>query len=105
MEVLLEAKVALDFSSIEIAFDKESAFSVPRLDNFMRFKGSLSAALPAALDPATVSAVERALKRVWPEILSTLDIPIGDRLTEDRNEIRVVSAGLRLQISFDLIAD
>jgi hypothetical protein len=106
VEALLEADVAIDFRSLEIRFDSESDFRVPRLDNYMRFKGLLAAQLSG--DPPT-SQIERQidtkLQTVWPAILRVADIPIGDKLTIERNDIAVRIVGSKLEVRFDLEAD
>lgn len=105
IEGLLESGVEVAFPSIQISFTDQSAFRVPRLDNYMRFHGELTATLLRPLEPASARALESRLKRAWPELLAVVDIPIGDRLTNDRNEVHVTVAGDRLKVSFDLEAD
>lgn len=105
VEILLEEGVQLEFPSLRIAFDGDSEFRVPRLDNYMRFKGELTAHLttiPAGLDQGRL---QRALEGAWPELLKVVDIPIGDRLTPDRNHIKASIEGSTLHVRFDLVAD
>ena len=45
------------------------------------------------------------MRRAWPELLTVLDIPVGDRLTETRNDVRVEVRGEIMEIRFDLEAD
>lgn len=105
IEELLAAGVRLDFASIRIQFDDRSVFNVPRLDNYMRFSGSLTATLLEPLDPGKIASLQARLRGTWPELLKVLDLPIGDRLTEERGEVTVRVDGTRLQILFDLSAD
>ncbi|HJN74632.1 MAG TPA: hypothetical protein QGF58_11925 [Myxococcota bacterium] len=105
VEVLLEHGVAVDFSSISIDFHDDSAFRVPRLNNYMRFHGQLTATVIGELDDRARRGIESSLRRTWPELLKVVDIPIGDRLTEDRNQVRVELVGQRMTVSFDLEAD
>lgn len=105
VEVLLEHGVTVDFASIAIDFHDTSAFKVPRLDNYMRFHGHLTATVTGELPDASRRAVERSLRATWPELLKVVDIPIGDRLTEERNQVRVELIGRRLTVHFDLEAD
>lgn len=105
IEALLEVGAAVDFPSIRIEFDDDSVFRVPRLNNYMRFEGALSARLSAPFPAAKADALRVVLKKAWPEILSVVDIPIGDRLTNERNHIAVSVDGDQLRVAFDLEAD
>ena len=109
VEVLLETGVRVEFQTIRIAFDPASEFRVPRLNNYMRFKGDLRASLQEAPAPAAVATLRHAMSRAWPDILQVVDIPIGDRLTSERNRIDVTidqkDGEDILLVEFDLIAD
>lgn len=102
-EAMLEEHVPVDFRSIRIHFDDASAFRVPRLDNYMRFKGWLEAELVAPFD--RVGELARRLDRAWPELCAVLDLPVGDDLSPTQSHMRVRVEGPRLQIAFDLEAD
>ena len=105
VEALLDAGVDLDFASIAISFSDDSAFRVPRLNNYMRFKGELTATLTEPMDHAALRRLEDKLDDAWPELLKVVDIPIGDRLENERNHVRARQEGRRLVVSFDLEAD
>jgi len=108
VEGLLAEQVQIDFSSLRIDFDKDSDFRVPRLNNYMRFKGALKARLLSVPTPQAEAGLEARLLQAWPELLAVVDIPIGDRLTSDRNHIDVVferSDPPGLRVDFDLVAD
>ena len=105
IEALLEEQVQLDFRTLHIVFADTSIFNVPRLDNYMRFQGYLTATLPGPLETARIQRLEVRLRRAWPELVAALDLPIGDRLTNDRNDVRVRVEGEQLRVDFDLIAD
>jgi len=108
VEAMLAEDLQVAFASIQIEFDRNSAFHVPRLDNYMRFSGELRADLLAAPAPAVEARLETRLRAAWPELLAVIDIPIGDRLTADRNVIDVVferGTPERLRVRFDLAAD
>lgn len=105
VEGMLEAGVAVDFASIRIRFDDDSVFRVPRLDNYMRFVGVLTATVREPPSPGALDRLRSALRGVWPELLSVLDLPIGDALTTERSHIDVALAGDALTIRFDLSAD
>lgn len=105
VEGLLDAGVAVDFASIRIRFDDASVFRVPRLDNYMRFVGVLSASVREPPAPAALDRLRAALRTLWPELLSVLDLPIGDALTAERTHIEVTLSGDALTIRFDLSAD
>lgn len=105
IEAMLEEQVQIDFRTLHIVFSDTSIFNVPRLDNYMRFQGNLTATLLSTLDAARISRLEARLHLAWPELVAALDLPIGDRLTNDRNEVRVRVDGDRLRVDFDLIAD
>lgn len=106
IESLLDAQVAVDFRSIRIAFDSKSEFRVPRLDNYMRFRGALTTRVTEPLTDEARSRLDASLRRAWPSLLQALDLPVGDRLTSERNDIEVdLGEGGKLTISFDLEAD
>ncbi len=105
IEALLEEQVQLDFRTLHILFSDTSVFHVPRLDNYMRFQGNVTATLSGSLDAARISRLEHRLRQAWPELVAALDMPIGDRLTNDRNEVRVGVQGDQLRVDFDLAAD
>lgn len=110
VEVLVGEAVGVDLPSAVIEFDRESDFRVPRMDNFMRFKGTFRVALTAPIDEARLRRVEARLRATWPELLSVVDLPVGDRLTAEH---AVVTAAAEpradgrpgLRVSFDLAAD
>ena len=109
VEALLESGLAVEFSTLRISFGPDSAFQVPRLDNYMRFVGVLEARLGAAPPPGAVEAARARLVQAWPALLSVVDLPVGDRLTSERNHLTVrVDAGPTgavLRVEFDLEAD
>ena len=107
VEALLAADAAVAFSSLRIDFDDDSTFRVPRLNNYMRFKGAVQADLRSPLTQPQLDTLQVALRQAWPELLAVVDIPFGDRLTDERNTIAVtVSAdGEQLRVDFDLAAD
>ncbi|MCB9778441.1 MAG: hypothetical protein H6742_07760 [Alphaproteobacteria bacterium] len=105
VEHLLSEGVQVDFSSIAIAFHDESEFRVPRLNNYMRFKGDLRATLSSPAPAGAQDRLARAMKTAWPELLKVVDIPIGDRLTPERNHITVALTDSSLKVDFDLVAD
>ena len=105
VEVFQEEGVRADASRIQMTFDRESVFRVPRINNYMRFKGSVVAQLDAPLDAAALRSLRRKLLGVWPDLLSVVKIPIGDRLDLERNEIQASMRGEELLIVFDLEAD
>jgi hypothetical protein len=106
IESLLASKVAVDFPTIRISFDSESDFRVPRLDNYMRFKGKLEARLTAPPAPGTEATLARSLQQAWLSLLGALDLPIGDKLTSDRDDVTVrFEAGDTMVLQFDLEAD
>lgn len=105
VEVLLQERVAIDFRSLAIDFHDDSEFRVPRLDNYMRFKGALHGTLLEPAPPGTDRRLRLAMETAWPQLLSVVDIPIGDRLTPDRNLVQVSVEKHRLVVRFDLVAD
>lgn len=105
IELLLEERVALDFQTVRIVFDEKSEFKVPRLDNYMRFSGSLTARLLSPLDETRRASIANRMRKAWPELLTVLDIPVGDRLAETRNDVRVEVRNEIMEIRFDLEAD
>jgi hypothetical protein len=107
VECLAEAGLAADLATARIEFDRESEFRVPRLDNWMRFKGLFTARTPTRPGARELEALRASLVAQWPVLVSTLDvIPLGDRLTPTRNEL-IVTTGPdgALRIAFDLEAD
>lgn len=106
VEAFVEAGVEADLPTLTVRFDDESAFRVPRLDNYMRFKGQVSVRLRAPISPVARTRVLGRLRQVWPELLSVLDLPIGDALTAERAEVLLVDGGdQELTVRFDLSAD
>lgn len=110
VEILVEEAVAIDLPSVVITFDRDSEFRVPRIDNFMRFKGTFRASLPGGVDEARLRRVEARLRAVWPELLGTLELPVGDRLTGERADVRAEVEARPdgrpgLCVRFDLAAD
>ena len=107
IEALLAEGAALEFASIAIAFDpKRSRFDVPRFNNYMRFAGQLTADLVQPLEAAASARVERGLLRAWDELLRSIELPVGDKLTNEKSEVRVTcAAGTALTVAFDLEAD
>lgn len=110
VEALVEEHISIDFPSLTIAFAEGSEFRVPRLDNYMRFTGSVKAVVLGGLDANSQARVDARLRAVWPEIVKLLEIPVGDRLTEERNQVKLTrTAGPDgkswLEIGFDLVAD
>lgn len=106
VEAFVEAGVEADLPTLLVRFDDESAFRVPRLDNYMRFKGQVSVRLRAPITPVARSRVLGRLRQVWPELLSVLDLPIGDALTAERAEVALLDGGdQELTVRFDLSAD
>lgn len=105
IEALLEDGVAVDFQSISIRFEDESRFQVPHLDNYMRFTGVVEATLSGGAPPEEAGSLQARLLEAWPALVAVVDIPVGDRLTPDRNHIAVEIEGDRLRVRFDLEAD
>ena len=109
VDALLTHDVALDFGTLEIGFDPVSEFRVPRLNNYMRFKGALQARLDGQPADGLQRRLEADLRKVWPDLLTWMDIPIGDRLTNERNTVSVTIEhrpdGSWLRVAFDLVAD
>ena len=105
VECLLAAGIAVDFASIRIRFDDTSVFHVPRLDNFMRFAGVLTASVGVAPAAPALASLRGSLTALWPDLLAVLDLPIGDTLTEDDGAIDVTFADGVLTVRFDLSAD
>lgn len=105
VETLLEEHVVVDFRTLSISFHQDSEFRVPRLDNYMRFKGELKGALAQPPPAGTEARLCSALTEAWPQLLTVVDIPIGDRLTPDRNHIEVHLDEDGLLVRFDLVAD
>ncbi len=105
IEALVEEQVQLDFRTLKIVFSDTSIFNVPRLNNYMRFQGNVTATLLSNLDSGQISRLEVRLRQAWPELVAALDLPIGDRLTNDRNDVRLRVEASHLRVDFDLVAD
>lgn len=103
VEAMLAHRVPLDFGSITITFGDDSAFRVPRIDNYMRFEGELVGRLTAPF--TDVAALSATLERAWPDLLAVLDLPIGDRLSPTTTHLAASVDGDRLVVRFDLAAD
>lgn len=105
VEAMLPIGVDLDLRTLAIVFEDDSVFKVPRLDNYMRFVGTVRGRLRAPLDTATRARLLTALRAVWPEIVEVMDIPVGDSLSIDKHHVTVDVVGEDLVIRFDLSAD
>jgi hypothetical protein len=105
VEALLDSEVDVDIRSLELHFKPESVFHVPRLDNYMKFFGHVRGALRGDFDDARRERLKHALQAIWPEIVTALDIPVGDRLTVTQNQLDISVHGGQLTITFDLAAD
>ena len=105
VEVFQKHGIQTDVATLELAFHGDSEFKVPRLNNYMRFKGHVNAPLGAPVAPSAQDALRRELMRVWPDLLRVVKIPVGDRLESERNEVQVSVVGESLRVEFDLIAD
>ncbi|MDP2308559.1 MAG: hypothetical protein Q8P18_21240 [Pseudomonadota bacterium] len=105
VESLLPHAIDIDLRTLDLRFEDDSVFKVPRLDNYMRFVGVARGQLRVPLAEEVRVRLLADLLRVWPEIVSVLDIPIGDSLTVDRHHVSVTTTGDWLEIRFDLSAD
>ncbi len=105
VEVVQAAGVPVSLSSVTIDFHGDSAFEVPRLNNYMRFKGQVTCTLTRPMDARALRVLEDKLDDAWPDLLKVVDIPIGDRLTQEKNHVSARQEGNRLVVSFDLEAD
>lgn len=110
VEALLDAGLSVQLSSVKLDFHDTSKFAVPRLDNYMRFHGAIDMQLAGAPSAAAIASLQDQIARAWPELLAVLDIPIGDRLTQERNDVHLELGplgpeGQALRVRFDLVAD
>jgi len=105
VEIFQGQGISTDVAELELDFHEGSEFKVPRLDNYMRFKGHVRAPLSAPLSDGTIATLERDLRQVWPDLLRVVKIPIGDRLENVKNRVRVQATPEELRIEFDLVAD
>ena len=105
VEAILPTGIDLDVRTLVITFDDASAFRVPRLDNYMRFRGTVRGALRAPVDAATRARLLAGLRAVWPEIVSVVDLPIGDALTIEKSDVQGELEGDTPVNRFDLSAD
>lgn len=105
VESLVAEGVDVDVPSLTIRFDEESAFRVPRLDNYMRFSGTVAGRLRGEADPTLAIRMQQRLSSIWRELVSAVDIPIGDGLSVVREEVCVEQQGGTISIRFDLSAD
>ena len=109
VEVLLEQQTRLQFNTVQIAFDEQSAFKAPRFNNYMRFVGALEAELIEPLSPARQRAAEKSMQQCWMDLLKSIELPAGDKLTNEKSTVSISTlenngAG-RLRVTFDLEAD
>jgi hypothetical protein len=105
IEGLLAESIGVDFGSIDLQFDDDSHFQVPHINNYMRFKGKMTAVVTTQPDAASIARIRALLLEAWPSLVSVVDIPVGDRLTVEKNEMSVRVDGSSLSVSFDLEAD
>lgn len=105
VEVVQAAGVPVSLSSVTIDFHGDSAFEVPRLNNYMRFKGQVLGTVDGEIPAGGMAHLEAQLRRVRPDLLGVVILPIGDRLTSTGNDTSATVSGGRLTIRFDLVAD
>lgn len=105
VEVFIELDLDVHVNRLRLEFHDESAFRVPRLNNYMRFKGVVDAPVEGPVDEATLQRLRDRLDDIWPELLGVVQIPIGDALTDERNHVTVARTDDGLRIAFDLEAD
>jgi len=105
VEGLLACEVAVEFPSIRITFGEGSEFHVPRLDNHMRFVGSVTARTTGAVTASTLRQLEQALGAAWLDLLASIELPVGDSLTSTGARVTVTVADGVLDVRFDLAAD
>lgn len=105
VEIFRNHGISTDVAGLVLEFHDDSEFKVPRLDNSMRFRGHVHAPVTVSPSADKVRALERELRGVWPELLQVVKIPIGDRLDQERNEVRVHATATEIRVVFDLIAD
>lgn len=105
VELLLDAGIVVEFASLRIDFEDDSVFRVPRLDNYMRFVGTVTGRCPVPPDAAAQAQLRARMTALWHELLSVVELPIGDKLTNDRAHVDVRVDGDVLTVRFDLAAD
>lgn len=105
IDCLREAKIDVDVPTIQLSLDESSKFQVPRLDNYMHFKGTFVARSSAPIAPPALDVFRRGISGAWAALVGIVDIPIGDRLTPDRSDVQIKLDGDTLRIDFDLEAD
>jgi hypothetical protein len=105
VEGLLEAGILVDFPTIRIQFHDTSVFNVPRLDNYMRFHGVVTAQTLSAPTAAHLHALRTRLGTMWPELLSAIELPIGDSLQNEHTRVTVSITDTTVTIQFDFAAD
>jgi hypothetical protein len=71
----------------------------------MRFVGDFSVTLLAEAPQGLAPRIEDKIRTAWKDLLAVLDIPVGDRLTLDKAEVRARIEGRSLRVAFDLSAD
>ena len=108
LEMLVETGLGARYETLQVTFDERSVFKVPRWDNYMLFVGEATVELTAEPDDRTLARLRAELRRAWPDLVGCIKIPVGDKLTPDRNELEVTlqpGDPPRLRIEFDLMAD
>jgi hypothetical protein len=81
--------------------------SDPRWVQFRRLLlGTVIESLLASPSPGTEETLARSLRQAWLSLLGVLDLPIGDKLTSERDDVAVLfEAGDTMVLRFDLEAD
>lgn len=105
IEGLLEEGVVVDFASLSLKFDDRSHFQVPHIDNYMRFAGEMTAKVASPPSADVRARLQANLLEAWPSLVGVVDIPVGDRLTVEKNEVTITVDGTTLRVAFDLEAD
>lgn len=105
VEGLLACGVPVDFPTIRITFGEGSEFHVPRLDNHMRFVGSVTARTTGAVPASALRQLEQVLQAAWLDLLASIELPVGDMLANTAARVTVTAADGLLDVRFDLAAD
>lgn len=105
VEALLDAGIAVSFPTLRIAFEDDSVFHVPRLDNYMRFVGSVTAVVSGPVSAADLAGLRARLGTLWLELLGAIELPVGDALTNEHARVEASIEASTLRLRFDFAAD
>lgn len=105
VELLRDEGVHADLAALRATFAPETGFRFRWVDNWMRFRGTVTVPLAAPLADGGVERLRARAAEVWPSILQAVGtLPLADPLSSVRQQVDVSATDV-LVLEFDFEAD